>query len=60
MDSPSDLLAGLYDDEHKTQRAHKIVPYGKACLNCVRNKTRCGGFSERHECERYVSIPFLS
>lgn len=34
------------------------APYGKACLNCVRSKTRCAVLPSGPKCERYV--PFIS
>lgn len=30
------------------------APYGKACLNCVRSKTRCAVLPSGPKCERYV------
>lgn len=32
------------------------APYGKACLNCVRSKTRCAVLPSGPKCERYVPI----
>lgn len=30
------------------------APYGKACLNCVKSKTKCAGSDGEGKCERYV------
>jgi len=37
--------------EHTEQ--HLYAKYGKACLNCVKSKTRCVTSPEGGKCERY-------
>jgi hypothetical protein len=32
------------------------APYGKACLNCVKSKTRCAGSDSEAKCERFVLL----
>lgn len=39
-------------DRHSNERARVLAPYGNACLNCVRSKTRCAYSSNHLVCER--------
>jgi hypothetical protein len=32
------------------------APYGKACLNCVKSKTRCAESDSEAKCERFVLL----
>lgn len=58
----NNLSDGLGIRSHRGESAVEHVlanaPYGKACLNCVRSKTRCAVLPSGPKCERYV--PFLS
>lgn len=42
------------ETEAEADRVHAHASYGKACLNCVRSKTKCARSGSRDQCERYV------
>lgn len=46
--------------EAKEDEAEKLshAPYGKACLNCVKSKTRCASRVDKEKCERFVCLHF--
>lgn len=48
--SDMDAITPNSDEAEKPSHA----PYGKACLNCVKSKTRCAGLVAGEKCERFV------
>lgn len=45
-----DAITPISDEAEKPSHA----PYGKACMNCVKSKTRCAGGTDGEKCERFV------
>jgi hypothetical protein len=52
MDQPRRLGA-------EADRVQPYAPYGKACLNCTKSKTRCAVAAVGEKCERYT-LDFFS
>ncbi|KAF4631334.1 hypothetical protein G7Y89_g6795 [Cudoniella acicularis] len=48
MDSTTQPRVGSLEAD----QAHPYAPYGKACLNCVKSKTRCASSTVEGKCER--------
>jgi len=38
----------------EADQTQPYAPYGKACLNCAKSKTRCTRSKVEGKCERYV------
>jgi hypothetical protein len=49
-----DAITPISDEAEKPSHA----PYGKACMNCVKSKTRCAGGIDGEKCERFVFLGF--